>query len=129
MCDFYTFHKMYYFCFFFNDPATTEIYTLSLHDALPISDRAVRVSGSRFTADPEYTIKLEGVRQGGYSTILMGGVRDPFILGDLDNWLKQLDDNNKIRIGAMVGNSPYEIVTRIYGKNGVMGALEPEVKA
>src|SRR5207253_9539460 len=25
------------FCFFFNDPATTEIYTLSLHDALPIS--------------------------------------------------------------------------------------------
>src|SRR6202030_4657588 len=24
-------------CFFFNDPATTEIYTLSLHDALPIS--------------------------------------------------------------------------------------------
>src|SRR2546430_12032284 len=29
--------------FFFNDTATTEIYTLSLHDALPISeDRAVR---------------------------------------------------------------------------------------
>src|SRR6202162_6693877 len=24
------------FSFFFNDPATTEIYTLSLHDALPI---------------------------------------------------------------------------------------------
>src|SRR3712207_8402886 len=26
--------------FFFNDTATTEIYTLSLHDALPISTRA-----------------------------------------------------------------------------------------
>src|SRR6266403_3552361 len=26
-----------YFIFFFNDTATTEIYTLSLHDALPIS--------------------------------------------------------------------------------------------
>src|SRR2546422_2433189 len=26
--------------FFFNDTATTEIYTLSLHDALPISPRA-----------------------------------------------------------------------------------------
>src|ERR1035441_10882126 len=25
-----------FFCFFFNDTATTEIYTLSLHDALPI---------------------------------------------------------------------------------------------
>src|SRR2546430_10157347 len=28
---------MYCFFFFFNDTATTEIYTLSLHDALPIS--------------------------------------------------------------------------------------------
>src|SRR6266480_2469778 len=27
----------FFFCFFFNDTATTEIYTLSLHDALPIS--------------------------------------------------------------------------------------------
>src|SRR5438874_8162589 len=30
--------------FFFNDTATTEIYTLSLHDALPISTRACRRS-------------------------------------------------------------------------------------
>src|SRR5215469_18192834 len=30
-----------YFSFFFNDTATTEIYTLSLHDALPISQLAV----------------------------------------------------------------------------------------
>src|SRR5690349_22737964 len=30
--------------FFFNDTATTEIYTLSLHDALPISSRAPRRS-------------------------------------------------------------------------------------
>src|SRR5215475_14732769 len=29
------------FFFFFNDTATTEIYTLSLHDALPISGRGV----------------------------------------------------------------------------------------
>src|SRR3712207_7566334 len=30
------------FLFFFNDTATTEIYTLSLHDALPISARRYR---------------------------------------------------------------------------------------
>src|SRR2546428_11690973 len=29
-------HKLFFY-FFFNDTATTEIYTLSLHDALPIS--------------------------------------------------------------------------------------------
>src|SRR3712207_8163555 len=32
-----------YHRFFFNDTATTEIYTLSLHDALPISERLTRV--------------------------------------------------------------------------------------
>src|SRR3712207_7915630 len=33
-----------YHFFFFNDTATTEIYTLSLHDALPISAAATVVS-------------------------------------------------------------------------------------
>src|SRR6266487_5244255 len=30
----------FFFFFFFTDPATTEIYTLSLHDALPIARQA-----------------------------------------------------------------------------------------
>src|SRR2546429_1167440 len=33
---------MFFFFFFFNDTATTEIYTLSLHDALPIWGRRDR---------------------------------------------------------------------------------------
>src|SRR3712207_3540741 len=36
-----------YAVFFFNDPATTEIYTLSLHDALPISSRRPAARRSR----------------------------------------------------------------------------------
>src|SRR2546430_14572712 len=39
-CRFYMFRRLCgprcFFFFFFNDTATTEIYTLSLHDALPI---------------------------------------------------------------------------------------------
>src|SRR3712207_7686779 len=40
-------------CFFFNDTATTEIYTLSLHDALPICPEARRSdhSGREPSAD------------------------------------------------------------------------------
>src|SRR5205809_4692293 len=34
-------------CFFFNDTATTEIYTLSLHDALPISPPAGPLAARR----------------------------------------------------------------------------------
>src|SRR2546430_1496195 len=33
--------------FFFNDTATTEIYTLSLHDALPISEAGAEVARDR----------------------------------------------------------------------------------
>src|SRR2546427_5664069 len=51
-------HSCFFF-FFFNDTATTEIYTLSLHDALPISrDRAkckLRLSGSSAWANLSYT--------------------------------------------------------------------------
>src|SRR5206468_13115984 len=41
-----------YLFFFFNDPATTEIYTLSLHDALPISayaDAVLKAKRKLFT--------------------------------------------------------------------------------
>src|SRR5215213_11613292 len=43
----YSFAVFFCFFFFFNDTATTEIYTLSLHDALPISEpaRVVVTSG------------------------------------------------------------------------------------
>src|SRR2546426_2174241 len=40
------------FFFFFNDTATTEIYTLSLHDALPISDEA-RANAEKTRAQAE----------------------------------------------------------------------------
>src|SRR5256885_3170615 len=47
-------HLLYFsFFFFFNDTATTEIYTLSLHDALPISSSLKElVSTSRFASAP-----------------------------------------------------------------------------
>src|SRR3989442_5890455 len=52
-------HSSLYRFFFFNDTATTEIYTLSLHDALPISRgkgcRASRQS-STYTCGPQLQI-------------------------------------------------------------------------
>src|SRR5256885_12700915 len=61
---------MFYFFsfFFFNDTATTEIYTLSLHDALPISERSQDVG-----VEPMITphrVKLDGALD------RLGGVAD-----------------------------------------------------
>src|SRR3712207_7824372 len=44
--------------FFFNDTATTEIYTLSLHDALPIS-RALRATPQRRLRPRDASILLD----------------------------------------------------------------------
>src|SRR5437667_8691757 len=38
---------LFCFVFFFNDTATTEIYTLSLHDALPISQDVFEIADQR----------------------------------------------------------------------------------
>src|SRR2546430_5193884 len=50
--------EQFAFFFFFNDTATTEIYTLSLHDALPISrgnpcERTARLFGTIDRAEQE----------------------------------------------------------------------------
>src|SRR6266581_9417673 len=58
---------LYIFFFFFNDTATTEIYTLSLHDSLPISisSNAPRcrptppASGSPRSRSEEHTSELQ----------------------------------------------------------------------
>src|SRR5256712_11005296 len=51
-------HLLYVFFFFFNDPATPEIYTLSLHDALPILRSLAREKGLAFTATVSPDIPL-----------------------------------------------------------------------
>src|SRR5258706_11593973 len=48
------------FFFFFNDTATTEIYTLSLHDALPISTRHRRSIGARRASELEGDDRRDG---------------------------------------------------------------------
>src|SRR5438034_8636452 len=52
---------LFFFLFFFNDPATTEIYTLSLHDALPICwpPRDVNCRGRYGGSDSAVRIALE----------------------------------------------------------------------
>ena len=49
--------------FFFNDTATTEIYTLSLHDALPISEQSKKdtVVENMSTEYETYPITIEKI--------------------------------------------------------------------
>src|SRR2546429_6052584 len=52
--------------FFFNDTATTEIYTLSLHDALPISARGTGSEETRMKRDAALTPGAKKAGSGEY---------------------------------------------------------------
>src|SRR2546430_17600064 len=60
-CDCLLHHQDYFF-FFFNDTATTEIYTLSLHDALPISSSDAPAPTSHESMWPPRTTTSSGFR-------------------------------------------------------------------
>src|SRR3712207_9311973 len=63
----------FYVLFFFNDTATTEIYTLSLHDALPICPVHDERAALAFLAEAQV---LERLDHGDGERVVDGGVVD-----------------------------------------------------
>ena len=94
-----------------------------------VSDTAVKVSGSEFIHAQRYTVKLEGAEKVGYQSILIGSIRDPFIIRQIDDWTARLTEKIHARVNMVYGNrlkaQDYLFNIRIYGKNGTMGPLEP----
>lgn len=94
-----------------------------------ISDRAVRVEGSTFETSDRYTIKIEGAELAGYQSLIIGGVRDPIILRQLDAWLDGMQNAIRGRWEAVFGSdiiAQCRLDVRVYGRNAVMGPLETE---
>ncbi len=111
--------------------------TIDLTDAQfkALDNRRVRVTGSGFIPAKTYTVKLEGSEKVGYQSIIVGGIRDPFIIRQIDDWVARLHDRMHARVAEIYGGTldrkDYFFNVRVYGKNGVMGALEPvkEIKS
>lgn len=90
-----------------------------------VSDRAVKVTGSKFNLSEQYTVKLEGAELVGYQTIILAGIRDPAILEVIDDWIEGVTRASKIRISELFpDNNEISLVIRLYGKNGVLGDRE-----
>ena len=99
---------------------------LSETQYLAASPRAVKVTGSKFIPDPNYTIKLEGVKKIGYRTISIAGVRDPVMIQQIDEIIDSVRE--KVAENFAVQNLTYFLDFKVYGKNGVMAGLEPVVE-
>jgi hypothetical protein len=93
------------------------------------SERAVKVTGSRFIPASRYTVKLEGAEKAGFQSIVIGSIRDPFIIRQIDDWTTRLTERIHARVKQVYGErlrqDDYVVHIRVYGKNGTMGPLEP----
>lgn len=87
------------------------------------TESMVRVAGTKFIPSETYTIKLEGAKRIGYRTVSIAGTRDAIMIKEIDNIIEavkeRVDDNFSDHL------SGYHLNINIYGKNGVMGNLEP----
>jgi hypothetical protein len=101
--------------------------TQSRYEAL--NERAVKVSGSAFLPTTRYTVKLEGAEKAGYQSILVGSIRDPFIIRQIDDWIARLTERIHHRVqmvyASKLARDDYLLHIRVYGKDGTMGPLEP----
>jgi hypothetical protein len=89
--------------------------------------RTVKISGSKYVPDLPYRVKLEGAEKVGYRAIVIEGVRDPIMISQIDDILARAKQTvaeglkkNHLRLGI-----DYHLIFRVYGKNGVMGSMEP----
>ncbi len=98
--------------------------TIDLHQTTftQLNENQVEVRGSKFIPANPYTIKLEAAKCVGFRTVSIAGVRDPIFIKEIDSILdgvtKRVKDNFK-------NLDNYHLNFKIYGKNGVMGDLEP----
>src|SRR2546427_12809497 len=85
--------------FFFNDTATTEIYTLSLHDALPIS-RNFDFARTREARDRLYIVRSGGASTGQFP--VQGGRFE-------ENWNSALRDRKSTRLNSSHSQISYAV--------------------
>jgi hypothetical protein len=88
-------------------------------------ERAVKVSGSILKKSDVINIKLEGAIKVAYRTICIAGVRDPIMIRRIDECEKHVR-KTVLTYFSNISPEDYRVIFHVYGKNGVMGELEPQ---
>jgi len=85
------------------------------------SERTTRVTGSRFVPAERMRVKLEGSGKVGERYVGVCGIRDPYTIANVDRVIEWARAQARERFGS----SGYELHYNVYGRDGVMGDLEP----
>lgn len=85
-------------------------------------EKTTRITGMKFVPiQGKIKVKLEGSGKVGERYIGIVGVRDPYTIRNIDKVIEWAKSQAEERIPG----KEYKLYYRIYGKNGVMGDLEP----
>jgi len=87
------------------------------------TESSVRVTGTKFVPSEVYTVKLEGAKPMGYRTVSIAGTRDPIMISQIDAIVDAVQERVADNFKDL--NLNYHLHVHLYGKNGVMGNLEP----
>ncbi|CAK7238128.1 hypothetical protein SEUCBS140593_010354 [Sporothrix eucalyptigena] len=88
--------------------------------------RSLLVRGSEFVPSPTYQIKLEGAALVGYRSCFIGGIRDPILIAQIDDFLEHtVRRNTTAGFSALGTDGGPRLIFHVYGRNAVMGPLEP----
>lgn len=88
-----------------------------------LDEKTVRVTGQKFVPkEGEIRVKLEGSGLVGEKFIGIAGIRDPYTIANIDKVIELTRD----QVQQEMGDAEYELNFRIFGKDGVMGDLEPQ---
>lgn len=105
-------------------PGPGIIQDLSLCTFESVGESRVRVRGSAISASDGYWVKLEGARLTAYRTFVIAGIRDPLLIERIEEVEQAVKESVALQYQE-VDTSSYDIAFYNYGKNGVMGNLEP----
>jgi hypothetical protein len=86
-----------------------------------LDPRTTRITGASFVSDKQVRVKLEGSGKVGERYVGLCGIRDPYTIANVDRviaWARE-------QVRARFGDAGYELHYNVYGRDGVMGELEP----
>jgi hypothetical protein len=91
-----------------------------------LDESRVLVTGSKYRVAAQPSLKIEGVELVGYRAILITGIRDPRILERMDDYLEKYRSLLQRAARSMsLSEDDYTLQFRVYGKDAVLGAAEP----
>jgi hypothetical protein len=89
-----------------------------------VGEKTTRITGARFRPADEFRVKLEGAGRIGERYVGMVGIRDPYTIAHVDEVIEWARAKVRERFGDG-SDGAYELHYIVYGRNGVMGELDP----